>query len=79
MSKMDQRMDRLEQEGAMMVELDRMSDRQLREKTYSLLEKVAVLREQVHTLNFEELASNLAECRGGLGLVMREFELRSLR
>jgi len=79
MNKMDQRMARLEEEGALMVELDRMSTSQLRAKITIMLDKAISLRENIDHLSLAELAEQLGECRGELGLVMRECELRAMR
>ncbi|MBL4617296.1 MAG: hypothetical protein JKY46_06335 [Robiginitomaculum sp.] len=79
MNKMDARMARLEREGDLMVELARMSCEQLRSKITSLLKSAGELSFSVAALNYDDLASQLEEYRGEIGLLMRECELRTMR
>ncbi len=79
MNQIDQRLARLEKEGEQMIELERMSDRDLR----SYLQKLAVhfeaIQARAKTETFVELARMLADLRGEIGMAMRVCEIRALR
>ncbi|VAV94399.1 hypothetical protein MNBD_ALPHA06-2279 [hydrothermal vent metagenome] len=77
MSLMDRRLARLEEEGAMMVTLENMSEADLRTKLNALFTNAEVLRQQLPDLSLEVLAEKLADCRGEMGIFMRECEVRS--
>jgi hypothetical protein len=79
MNKMDARMARLEREGDLMVELARMSCEQLRKKITTLLKSAGDLSSSVADLKYTDLANQLEEYRGEIGLLMRECELRTMR
>ncbi len=79
MNNMNRRMARLDREGDIMIELDRMTEAQLRDRIARILDKAMVIRGKIHELPLADIAEQLSECRGEMGLIMHECELRTLR
>ncbi len=78
MNQIDQRLARLEKEGEQMIELERMSDQDLRAYLQNLSTHFADIQERAKTETFVELARMLADLRGEIGMAMRACEIRAL-
>ncbi|PHR62363.1 MAG: hypothetical protein COA47_04670 [Robiginitomaculum sp.] len=79
MNQIDQRLARLEKEGEQMIELERMSDPDLRAYLQNLSTRFHEIQDRANTEAFLELARILADLRGEIGMVMRACEIRALR